>query len=142
MSVIRFKNFVPKDEDLRPLYQEGASVSSMYRSVERELNQAASSVKNFPVSKTPLRPNWDLKKMCYTRNKRLGVATAKAIAKLNGSADIEMEDESSGPVMPESADKLSFIPHEELSEDEDDMEFKETRKMMGKISKHDLDNSG
>jgi hypothetical protein len=139
MTEIRFKNFVPKDEDLRPLWQEGVSVASLYRSVEKEMNQAIQDARNIAASKEPTKPNWDLKRDFERRNKKLGSATLKAIAKLNGSSDVAMEESSPRISSSPKSHKLSF-PVEELSDDEDDTEFVKARREMGRLSKHDVSN--
>jgi hypothetical protein len=140
MTEIRFRNFEPKDEDLKKFYIGGVSMAGMYRSLEKEFREAVEAAKNFQVSKTPLSPNWDLKRTFNARNKKLTQATSRAIARLNGATDVEMEDETSGPVIPESAERLSFVRHHQdaLSDDEDDY-YRETMRTMAGISKGDLE---
>jgi hypothetical protein len=140
MTQIRFKNFIPKDEDLKPLWQEGVSLSSEYRALEREFNEAAAKAKIVAASKTPLKPNWDLKRTFSIRNKKLENLTNRAIAKLNGTSDVDMETAEDAPDvnLPESAQRLSFIEHvQELSDDED-TEFNETKRFVGGLNKADL----
>ena len=141
MTQIRFKNFVPKDEDLKPLWQEGVSVSGQYRSLEKELLETASKARAVIPSKTPLKPNWDLKRSFSLRNRKLYILTNRAISTLNGTTDIEMETkEDSTPDIqyPESAQRLSFIEHvQELSEDEDH-ELSDVKKFVGNLNKADL----
>ena len=139
MAGIRFKNFVPKDEDLRPLWQEGVSVASLYRTIEKELNQAIQEARIVEPSKEPTKPNWDLKRDFERRNKKLSSATLRAIAKLNGSSDVTMDDSSSpkAVVSPTAKQRLSF-PVEELSEDEEDKDFIQAKREMGRLSKNDV----
>lgn len=140
MTEFRFRNFEPKDEDLKQFYVGGVSMAGMYRSLEKEFREAVEAAKNFQVSKTPLSPNWDLKRTFNARNKKLNQATSRAIARLNGATDVEMEDETSGPVIPESAERLSFVRHNQdaLSDDEDD-DYRATMRTMAGISKGDLE---
>ena len=139
MVEIRFRNFEPKDEDLKQFYQGGVSMAGMYRSLEREFREAVEAAKNFKVSQTPLRPNWDLKRTFNSRNKKLTQATARAIAQLNGTADVEMEDETTGPVIPESAERLSFVKHQpDALSDDEDADFRAAMRTMAGISKNDL----
>ena len=144
MTEIRFKNFIPKDEDLRRLWQEGVSVSGYRHALEKELDAAASKARQVTASKTPLKPQWDLKRIYSSRSKKLVIQTNNAIAQLNGKTDIEMdaqEEEFEEVRILESAQKLSFIQHvEELSDDEDEG-FLDARRFTGSISKHDLTNN-
>ena len=139
MTQIRFKNFVPKDEDLKPLWQEGVSVSNQFRSLARELTEAAGKAKTVPASKTPLKPNWDLKRTFSSRNRKLDVLTNRAISKLNGTSDVEMETQEDADVnLPESAQRLSFVEHvQELSDDED-ADFADAKRFVGGLNKADL----
>ena len=140
MTEIRFKNFIPKDEDLRPLWQEGVSVAGRRRALEKEFQEAVDRAKKVQVSKTALRPEWDLKRTYVTRNKQLATMTNRAIAKLSGTADTAMDTEE-GPFgdvqLPESAEKLSFIHHEELSDDEE-ADFLATKRFTGSITRADI----
>ena len=139
MSGIRFQNFAPKDDDLMSLYQPGVSVAEIAKSLETELNRLITDAKSVQVSKTPIRPNWDLKRDFAARNKRLDVATLRAIAVLNGRGGDEVmgaDDESPRhSVTSPRSRKLSFAV-DELSEDED-VGFNEAKRMMGGLSKED-----
>jgi len=140
MDKFRFKNFTPKDEDLRPFWQQGVSVLDVYRKIERELNEHIASAKPIEVHKIPPHPTWDLKRDFALRNKRLDYLTLKAVSKLNGSADTEME---SGDVASprhttdlEGHHRLSFIP-DEISDDEDDEGAEDAARLMGSLTKED-----
>ena len=140
MTQIRFKNFLPKDEDLKPLWQEGVSVAFQYRALEREFNEAAAKARTVQISKTALKPNWDLKRTFSSINRKLDILTNRAIAKLNGTSDVDMDtkDDVEDVQLPESAQRLSFVEHVQELSDDDDTEFAETKKFVGGLTKADI----
>lgn len=152
MDKIRFKNFVPKDDDLRPFWQEGVSVIDVYRKIEKELNDQIASAKPIEVHKNPPQPTWDLKRDLALRNKRLDQLTLRAIAKLNCSSSEDPVVMVTEPPENDSeqlyisaeaqatAHKLSFLP-EELSDDEDFGGLgTDAARVMGFLTKNDAAN--
>ena len=143
MEKFRFKNFTPKDDDLRPFWQEGVSVIDMCRKIERELNEKIASAKPIVVQKYPPRPTWDLKRDFSQRNRRLEYQTIQAVAKLNGTGDADMEpvsDDVSPRYMSDhdrETHKLSFVA-EDISDDEDYGGFAgDAAKTLGSLQKED-----
>ena len=141
MTNIRFRNFHPRNEDLKPLEVPGVSTSHIMRAIEKELNQSIQEAKPVTVSKTPIRPNWDLKRDFAARNKKLDHATLRAIAQLSGKGgDVSMDgqdEEEQEERYLRSPRRTASFAHQELSDDDDDYTA-DARRMMSGISKHDI----
>ena len=138
-DIIKFRNFIPKEEELRHFIVTQISVSEIAKSIETEMNEKIVQSKNClqKVSKNPTEPNWDLKREFASRNKRLDIQTARAIAKLAGkSVNEPMEDEAE--VHAEIKKSVNVIDFD-LSSDEDDDDWKDTKKLMSGLSKADAD---
>jgi hypothetical protein len=139
MSIV-FRNFIPKDDDLKQFWVPPASFASKWRETEARLDQAVENAKQVQGSKTPLEPNWDLKRTFASRNAKLAIQTEKAIAKLSGSVD-DTEEMEEGPVLvslPPSAERLSFIEHPAPLSDDDDDDFLDAKRLMGSLNRSDV----
>jgi hypothetical protein len=114
------------------------SVLAISRTIERELNQSIREARKCEVSKAPSQPNWDLKREFVNRYKILERETLRAIAKLNGSGDVDMEDQKHSPehLSPRHLNHSRLSFEEDLSDSEDDLD--EARKFTGSVSKADL----
>lgn len=141
MTTIRFRNFHPRDEDLKPLEVPGVCTSHIIRALEKELNQRITEAKPVTVSKTPLRPNWDLKRAFADRNRKLEKQTLRAIAELSGKAGdaprLEEDEEEQEERYLRSPKRTASFAHKELSDDEEAYTAV-ARHMMAGISKHDI----
>lgn len=141
MTIIRFRNFHPRDEALKTLELPGVSTSHIIRALEKELNQRITQAKPVTVSKTPLRPNWDLKRDLADRNRRLDKQTLRAVAELSGKAGdapiLEEDEEDQEERYLRSPKRTASFAHKQLSDDEEEYTA-DARRMMAGISKQDI----
>lgn len=95
-QVLRFRNYVPKNEALRQLVVKISSVPS--RDMEVLLSEARNRAKilsgdDKPVLVPPKRLNWDLKRDTEKRLKRLTKRTQHAISVLAEELQREKQDD-------------------------------------------------
>lgn len=144
---IRFRHFIPRDEDLKFFIAEDSIIDpgKILKSIESEMidwsDKARESLKS--VTKAPKEPNWDLKRDFQRRNKKLDVETLRAIARHAGrNMDVTEESE-------EEFDKMNISEPEAvrdegldegLDEEDEPTEFRDAIRMMANISRGDLDN--
>lgn len=91
MTTVRFRNFVPKDDDLRSLVVPPVSVDTAGIESEflAQVTLAKESLKS--VSKKPSNPNWDLKRDFANSQRKLDIKTSRAIAELCGKDVMDEE---------------------------------------------------
>jgi hypothetical protein len=143
---IRFRHFIPRDEDLKFFIAEDSVIDpgKILKTIESEMidwsDKARESLKS--VTKAPKEPNWDLKRDFERRNKRLDIETLRAIARHAGrhmDVNEESEEEFDKVNIEQEAERREGLD-EGLDEEIEPTEFRDAIKMMANISRSDLDN--
>ena len=142
---IRFRHFIPRDEDLKFFIADDMAIDSgkLLKAIESEMidlsDKARESLNS--VTKAPKEPNWDLKRDFERRNKRLDVETLRAIARHAGrSMDVNEESEGDGDIISELEDGRQD-GEAGIEDDDEPAEFTDAMEMMANISPSDLNNA-
>ena len=145
---IKFRHFIPKDEDLKFfIAPESVGSADLLKAVEKEFAQQTERAKESlsGITKAPSEPNWDLKRHFAKRNKKFENQTLRAIAELAGKSagSMEVEEPDADDVFEVPgqmvADEQAGQVRDEVSDDEDSDEYAKARHEMAGLSKADID---